>query len=92
MTGEGVLVTRPADHAILHGITRATLIRIARSQGLETQMRAFTIEEAQSAREAFVTSATSFITPVVQIDNRPVGNGVPGSLATALRQAYLDSA
>lgn len=92
VTGEGVLVTRPADHAILHGITRATLIRIARSQGLETQMRAFTIEEAQSAREAFVTSATSFITPVVQIDNRPVGNGVPGSLATALRQAYLDSA
>jgi D-alanine transaminase len=55
-------------------------------------MRAFTVEEAQSAREAFVTSATSFITPVVQIDDRPIGNGVPGSLATALRQAYLDSA
>lgn len=92
VTADGKLVTRPADNAILHGITRATLIEIARSLGHPFEERAFSVEEAQSAREAFMTSATSFVTPIVQIDDRPVGNGAPGSVALALRQAYIERA
>lgn len=92
VTADGKLVTRPADNAILHGITRATLIEIARSLGHAFEERAFSVEEAQSAREAFMTSATSFVTPIVQIDDRPVGNGAPGSVALALRQAYIERA
>jgi D-alanine transaminase len=92
VTADGKLVTRPADNAILHGITRATLMRVAAEAGFGLEERAFTIKEAQSAREAFVTSATSFVTPVVEIDGRTIGNGRPGSIATALRQAYLETA
>ncbi|WP_338041046.1 D-amino-acid transaminase [Maricaulis parjimensis] len=89
VTADGVLVTRPADNAILHGITRATILRIAREAGLGVEERGFTLAEAHAAREAFITSATTFVTPVVRIDDKPVGNGAPGSLATQLRQAYL---
>jgi D-alanine transaminase len=92
VTAEGHLVTRPADHAILHGITRATLIRAAAAAGYELEERAFTVAEAQGAREAFLTSATNFVVPITQIDGRPVGNGEPGSIASELRQTYLASA
>lgn len=91
LTQDGVLVTRPADHSILHGITRATVMRLARAAGYAVEERGFSLEEAQSAREAFITSATTFVTPVVRIDDRPVGNGAPGSLAAHLRQAYLEA-
>lgn len=91
VTAEGQLVTRPADHAILHGITRATLIRAARAAGYELVERAFTVKEAQGAREAFLTSATNFVVPITSIDGRPVGNGAPGSIAAALRDTYLAS-
>jgi D-alanine transaminase len=91
VTSDGRLVTRQADHAILHGITRATLMGVARDLGYVVEERPFSVDEAVSAREAFMTSATSFVTPITRIDDRPVGNGAPGSVATALRQAYLDS-
>ena len=91
VTAEGQLVTRPADHAILHGITRATLIRAARAAGYELLERPFTVEEAQEAREVFLTSATNFVVPITSIDGRPVGNGAPGSIAAALRETYLAS-
>ncbi|MCR9266706.1 MAG: D-amino-acid transaminase [Alphaproteobacteria bacterium] len=91
LTQDGVLVTRPADHSILHGITRATVMRLAKAEGYAVEERGFSLEEAQSAREAFITSATTFVTPVVRIDDRPVGNGAPGSLAAHLRQAYLEA-
>jgi D-alanine transaminase len=91
VTSDGRLVTRQADHAILHGITRATLMGVARDLGYVVEERSFSVDEAVSAREAFMTSATSFVTPITRIDDRPVGNGAPGSVATALRQAYLDS-
>ena len=91
VTPDGVLVTRQADARILHGITRATLLRCAAEQGIGVEERAFTIEEAQASREAFLTSATSFVTPVVEIDGRVIANGKPGSMALALRQAYLDA-
>ena len=91
VTQDGVLVTRPADNAILHGITRATILTIARAEGYAVEERGFSLEEALAAREAFITSATTFVTPVVRIDDRPVGNGAPGSLATHLRRAYLEA-
>lgn len=89
LTADGALVTRPADHAILHGITRATLIRAATAAGYRLEERPFTIAEALEAREAFLTSATNFVMPVTRIDGRPVANGEPGSVSAELRQAYL---
>lgn len=88
VTGEGALVTRPAGPEILNGITRQRIIRIAAAQGLRLEERAFTLEEAFAAREAFVSSASSMVMPVVTIDGRPVANGAPGSLAGALRASY----
>jgi len=88
VSNEGKVVTRPADTGILRGITRTVLIDVIRAQGLELQERAFTREEAYRAREAFLTSASQSVLPVVRIDDRPVGNGAPGSVASALRAEF----
>jgi D-alanine transaminase len=85
---DGKVVTRPADRGILRGITRTVLIEALRAQGLELEERAFTVEEAYEAREAFVTSASQVVMPVVRIDGRPIGNGAPGLVATALRADF----
>jgi D-alanine transaminase len=85
---DGRLVTRPIGRDILRGITRTVLLDVIREQGLELDERPFTVEEAHAAREAFVTSATQSVMPVVRIDGRPVGNGAPGLIASALRRAY----
>ena len=81
-------VTRQADLGILRGITRTVLIDVVAAQGLELEERSFTPEEAYGAREAFLTSASQVVVPVVRIDDRPIGNGVPGSIATALRAKF----
>lgn len=91
VTTEGVLVTRQADHGILHGITRAAVMRCAADLGYPIEERAFSVEEAVMAREAFMTSATSFVTAITSIDGRSVANGAPGTVATALRAAYLEA-
>jgi D-alanine transaminase len=88
VTPAGTLVTRHADHAILRGITRTVLFDAIKAQGLAVQERAFTVEEAYSAREAFITSASQIVLPVVRVDGRTIGNGKPGPVATALRRAY----
>ncbi len=88
VTRSGKVVTRPADNGILRGITRTVLIGVLRAQGLEFEERPFTVEEAYGAREAFLTSASQIVMPVVRIDDRPVGNGAPGSVATALRAEF----
>ena len=88
VTGEGIVVTRPADHAILRGITRTVLFDVIKARGLVVEERAFTLKEAYTAREAFVTAATQIVVPVVRIDGRPVGNGRPGPVATALRADF----
>lgn len=88
VTKDGELVTRAADHGILRGITRTVLLGLIKEQGLKLTERAFTVEEAYGAREAFVTSASLIVMPVVQIDGRPVGNGAPGLVATALRRDF----
>jgi D-alanine transaminase len=85
---DGRLVTRPAGHAILNGITRQTLLALARRLGYEVQERPFTVAEAQAAREAFITSTTGFLLPVTEIDGRPVANGAPGSITHAMLDAY----
>ena len=85
---DGKVVTRPADTGILRGITRTVLIEVVKAQGLELQERPFTREEAYRAREAFLTSASQVVLSVVRIDDRPIGNGAPGSVARALRAQF----
>ncbi len=89
LTREGKLVTRNADNMILKGVTRTSLLRFAEQAGVEFEERAFTPEEAYQAVEAFVSSATTFLLPIVEIDGHAVGNGKPGSLGEKLRAAYL---
>jgi D-alanine transaminase len=88
VTREGKVVTRPADHGILRGITRTVLLGVVAEQGLALEERPFTVEEAHAAREAFVTSASQIVMPVTSIDGRPVGNGAPGLVSTALRRDF----
>lgn len=92
VTKDGVLVTRAPSSAILNGITRQSVLRLAQVNGIVFEQRAFTVEEAYFAREAFITSATNYIMPVTRIDNRPIADGRPGLLGRQLRQAYQDYA
>lgn len=92
VTKDGVLVTRPAETGILRGVTRTTVIDIADRLGLKVEERPFSVEEANGAREAFITAATTLVTPVVAIDGKPVANGHPGTIATSLRSAFFDIA
>jgi len=84
------IVTRQLGHEILSGITRAAILRFAKDAQYEIEERAFTIEEAKAADEAFVTSATTFVMPVISIDGATIGNGAPGPVARQLREIYLD--
>ena len=88
VTRDGKVVTRPADHGILRGITRTVVLEVMPKHGLELEERPFTVEEAYAAREAFITSASQIVMPVVRIDGQPVGNGAPGLIATALRRDF----
>ena len=92
VTPNGELVTRHVGDQILSGITRATLIKLAEEAGVTLVERAFTVAEALAAREAFVSSATSFITPVTRIDDTVIGNGRAGSVAMRMLDTYLDYA
>jgi D-alanine transaminase len=85
---EGRLVTREVSNALLRGITRTTLIDVLKRDGLELVERPFTVAEAKAAREAFVTSATNIVMPVVAIDGQPIGNGAPGLLTQRLRAEF----
>ena len=84
----GVVVTRHADHAILRGITRAVTFDVVKAQGLTVEERGFTLVEAYAAREAFETSATQIVMPVVSIDGHRIGDGKPGPVAIALRREF----
>lgn len=86
----GKIITRELSNDILHGITRAAVLRFAREAQMEVEERPFTIEEAKAADEAFVTSATTFVYPVVEIDGVALGDGTPGPVAKRLREIYLD--
>ncbi len=88
----GTIVTRFLDHSILRGITRTTLIDIIRSLGLALEERKFSRAEALSAGEAFITGATTLVTPVVVLDDQPIGDGRPGPVTRKLRALYHDVA
>jgi D-alanine transaminase len=92
VTAAGEIVTRQLSHDILGGITRASLMVLAQGVQLRIVERPFSLEEAYQAAEAFITSASSFVMPVVKIDGRSVGRGVPGPVAQRLRQLYMDYA
>ncbi|MEP3275394.1 MAG: D-amino-acid transaminase [Stappiaceae bacterium] len=85
---DGVLITRPAEHGILRGITRATVLRVAEAHNIPVEERSFSVEEAQQAREAFITAASTIVMPVVKVNDAIIGNGQPGSIATELRQLF----
>jgi len=87
---DGKIVTRETSSDILHGITRKAVLELAREAQMQVEERNFTIEEAQQADEAFVTSASAFVTPVVEIDGAKIGGGAPGKLAPRLREIYLE--
>ncbi|MCH7710533.1 MAG: D-amino-acid transaminase [Proteobacteria bacterium] len=86
---EGRLCTPPIDDQILNGITRRRILKFAEREGIEFTERHFTLKEAQSAREAFITSATTLVLPVTTIDDAVIGNGKPGTFTRKLRQRYL---
>jgi len=87
VTAGGALVTRPADNAILRGVMRTVVVNVAQAVATPLEERRFTVAEALAAREAFLTSSTAAVTPIVKIDGANVGNGVPGPVAARLRSA-----
>lgn len=89
---DGALLTRPAENGILRGITRTTLMDIAGKIGIAIREEAFSVEKMKSAREVFITAATSICFPVVAIDGKPVANGHPGGVSQKIREAFFDIA
>jgi D-alanine transaminase len=92
VTEGGRIVTRPNSHAILPGITRQTVLGLARERSLEIEERLFTLDEVFAAQECFVTSATSFVKPVIEVDGKRIGGGQPGPVARRLRDLYVEAA
>ncbi|MGL6209798.1 MAG: D-amino-acid transaminase [Paracoccaceae bacterium] len=84
------IITRHLGHDILHGITRTAILRFAAEAQMVVEERPFTIAEAQTADEAFITSASAFVMPVVQIDGVDLGPGTPGPVTARLREIYID--
>jgi D-alanine transaminase len=87
---DGKIITRHLSNDILHGITRAAVLRFAKEAQMVVEERAFTIDEAKDADEAFITSASTFVMPIVEIDGASIGDGTPGAVAMRLREIYLD--
>ncbi len=92
ITADGRILTRAASQATLPGCTQRALARLCAAEGLHIEERAFTPEEAQGAAEAFQTSASSLVTPVVRIGDRVIGDGKPGPRTRALQALYLEAA
>ena len=92
VTAKDEIVTRQADHAILNGVTRLGVLKVASDAGLKLVERPFSVDEAKAAREAFLTSTTNFVVPIVRIDDATVGEGKPGEVARRLRALYTSFA
>lgn len=86
----GVLISHPVDHGVLPGVTRLSVLPLARDMGLAIEERAFSVEELFAAREAFVSSASALVMPVVEVDGRKIGDGRPGALTAELRRRYVE--
>jgi D-amino acid aminotransferase len=89
VTSNGKVITRALSNALLHGITRGSILDIANRAGIPTEQRSFTPDEAKSAAEAFITSAGVFVMPVIAIDGQKIGNGKPGPVSQKLRELYI---
>lgn len=89
ITRDQQIITRPATHKILNGITRRAVNRLAGENGLKVVEQTFTVEQAKNATEAFSTSASNFVMPVIKIDDAILGDGKPGPLSLKLRELYL---
>jgi D-alanine transaminase len=89
ITADRRVITRPLSNAILPGITRRSVMALAGENGLMIEERLFTVEEAHAAAEAFLTSASQLVMPIVKIDGKPVADGRPGALTRRLRALYL---
>lgn len=92
VTKDGVLITRPNSHALLPGCTRKAILALAAEKSVRLEERAFSVAEALAAAEAFFTSASTFVMPVVKIDGQVIGSGVPGPVTRRLREIYIDFA
>jgi len=92
VNAEGALVTRQLGNEILAGITRKAVLKLAQEQRLQIEQRPFSVEEARNAGEAFITSATTFVMPVISIDGTPIADGKPGKLTRRLRELYVQTA
>ncbi|MBC2885343.1 D-amino-acid transaminase [Ochrobactrum sp. CM-21-5] len=92
ITGDDVLVTRPNSHAILPGCTRRAVLAIAEELSLKVEERLFTVDEAKAAKEAFLTSASSFVTPIIGVADDAIGDGKPGPVTRRLQEIYLNLA
>ena len=90
VTAAGTIVTRNLSNSILHGITRAAVLRMAAEAQMKVEERPFTVDEVKAASEAFVTAASTFVCPVVSIDGAQIGSGTPGPVATRLREIYIE--
>ena len=88
---DGTLTTHPANHLVLHGITRGLVLELAQTLGLSVQERPFTDEELFAADEVFLTGTTTEISPVVAVDGSPVGNGRVGAMTRQLRAAFMEA-
>ena len=89
---DGTILTRPAEHGILRGITRTTLMDVAKTLDLRIREEEFSVEKMLGAREVFITAATSICFPVVEIDGKTIANGHPGSVSQKIREAFFDIA
>ena len=85
-----IIITRELSKDILHGITRTSILRYAKDSQIKYEERRFTIQEALEADEAFITSASNFVTPVIEIDGIKIGNGLPGPITSRLRSIYIE--
>ncbi|KLN59219.1 D-amino acid aminotransferase [Kiloniella spongiae] len=92
ITKEGKIITRHLGNEILHGITRRAVLALANEADMEVEERPFTLDEVRNAAEAFVTSATTFVTAVVSLDGEKIGDGTPGALTKRLRKFYIEQA
>jgi len=92
LDADGVLRTQPLGPHILHGVTRRAVLRLARQESVRIAERPFTVEEAYQAREAFLTAASAFVLPIIEIDGHKIGGGTPGPVGRAFRQLYIEEA
>jgi D-alanine transaminase len=92
VTRDGLVVTRDLSTELLPGITRKRIVELSAAHGYRLEQRGFSIAEAKGAIEAFITSATQFVMPVVEIDGARIGEGKPGKFSVALRKLYIDDA